>query len=144
MGEVELQPDANLLIIHAVVIIYGDAANDALSLQVAKDIEDFWNMAEGKVTIRENLFSKRTYDVRFSITGEYEKTLTPEMVYENTDPRKNFFRIEAYAHGNISFVDGLNSNTGYFKLENLLDNSTTAAHEFGHTIGLDHPHNLDI
>ncbi|MBL0183353.1 MAG: hypothetical protein IPP96_14075 [Chitinophagaceae bacterium] len=38
----------------------------------------------------------------------------------------------------------MNSNTGYFKLENLLNNSSTAAHEFGHTLGLDHPHILDI
>lgn len=144
MGEVEKQPANNLLIIHAVINIYGDAANDALSIQVAKDIEDFWNRAEGKVAIKQNLFFKTIYDVRFSITGKFEKELTPEMVYENTNPRNNYFRIEEYAIGNISFVDGLNSNTGYFKLENLLDNSTTAAHEFGHTLGLDHPHNLDI
>ena len=69
--------------------------------------------------------------------------LTPLIVYENTDPRNNYFRIEEYAWGNISFVDGINSNTGYFKLENLLNNSTTAAHEYGHTLGLDHPHDLD-
>jgi hypothetical protein len=45
---------------------------------------------------------------------------------------------------NISFVDGIGSNTGYFKLDNLLQTSTTAAHEYGHTIGLIHPDNLDI
>ena len=66
------------------------------------------------------------------------------MVFENTNTRNNYFRIEEFATGNISFVDGINSNTGYFKLENLLNNSSTAAHEFGHTIGLDHPHHLDI
>jgi hypothetical protein len=41
-------------------------------------------------------------------------------------------------------VDGLGSNTGYFKLENLYSGSTTAAHEFGHGLGLDHPAELDI
>jgi hypothetical protein len=41
-------------------------------------------------------------------------------------------------------VDGIQCNTGYFKLDNLINNSTTAAHEYGHTIGLDHPEQLDI
>jgi hypothetical protein len=144
MGEAELQSNNKLLIIHAVINIYGDAANNDLSLQIAKDIENFWNEPEGKVRLRENWFSKKMYNVRFSITGTFDSRLTPQMVFENTNPRNNYFRIEEYANGNISFVDGVNSNTGYFKLENLLDNSSTAAHEFGHTIGLDHPHNLDI
>ena len=144
MGEAELQLSNNLLIIHAVINIYGDAANEELSLQIAKDIEYFWNAAEGKVLISTGWFSKKNCDVRFNIKGSYNKNLAPEMVFENTNPRNNYFRIEEFAIGNISFVDGLNSNTGYFKLENLLNNSTTAAHEFGHTIGLDHSHDLDI
>jgi len=144
MGETELQKSNNKLIIHASIIIYGDAANDALAVQIAKDIEDHWNEANGKVQIREGWFTKKTYPVIFNIAGRYEQLLTPPIVFENTDPRNNYFRIEEFASGNISFVDGINSNTGYFKLENLLDNSSTAAHEFGHTIGLDHPHDLDI
>jgi hypothetical protein len=144
MGEAELQPDNNLLIIHAVINIYGDAATEDLAFQVAKDIEHFWNDAHGKVTIRDGWFSKKIYKVKFSITGKFDKTLIPDIVFENTDPRNNYFRIEEFAIGDISFVDGLNSNTGYFKLQNILGNSTTAAHEFGHTLGLDHPHSLDI
>ncbi|MEP7255023.1 MAG: peptidase M10 [Ferruginibacter sp.] len=144
MGEAELQPHNNKLIIHAVLIFYGDAASDELSIQIAKDVEDHWNAAEGKVTIQEGWFAKKIYKVKFSIEGRCDKLLTPPVVFENTNPRNNYFRIEEFATGNISFVDGINSNTGYFKLENLLNNSSTAAHEFGHTIGLDHPHHLDI
>lgn len=139
MGEAELQPHKNLLIIHAELIFYGDAANDVLSFQIAKDIEDHWNETRGTVWI-----SQHRYYVSFNIKGMYNPSLTPPEIYENTNPRNNYFRIEEYANGNISFVDGINSNTGYFKLENLLNNSTTAAHEFGHTLGLHHPHRLDI
>ena len=38
MGEVELIRGANQLIIHSVIFFYGEAANDALSLQIAGDI----------------------------------------------------------------------------------------------------------
>ena len=144
MGEAELQPNNNLLIIHAVINIYGHAANDDLSIKIAEDIESFWNEAQGKASITENWFSKKIYNVILKVEGKFDNDLTPQMVFENTNPRNNYFRIEEYASGNISFVDGINSNTGYFMLENLLNNSSTAAHEFGHTIGLEHPHHLDI
>jgi len=126
MGEVELQPNNNLLIIHAVIIVYGDAANDSLAFQIATDIEKFWNDAEGKSAIRDGWFSKKIYDVRFNITGKFDRELKPQIVFENTNPRNNYFRIEEFAIGDISFVDGLNSNTGYFKLQTIIDNYTTA------------------
>ena len=139
MGEAELLPGKELIIIHSVLFFYGDAANDALSWQIAKDVADHWNAANARVQIK-----KKWYRAQFDIKGRWDKLLTPLVVYENTNPRNNYFRVEEYAAGNISFVDAINSNTGYFKLENLLNNSTTAAHEYGHTIGLEHPHNLDI
>ena len=144
MGEAELQPKNNLLTIHSELFFYGDAASEELSIQIARDVEDHWNEPAGKVQIGKYWFFKKEYEVRFHIKGTYIPELSPEMIYENTNPRNNYFRIEEFATGNISFVDGINSNTGYFKLENLLNNSTTAAHEFGHTLGLDHPHQLDI
>lgn len=139
MGEVELVKHYQQLVIQAVIFCYGDAANDEIARFIAADIAHFWNDADGKVII-----NNKSYSVKFNMEGVWAKSLQPEMIFENTNPRNNYFRVEEYATGNISFVDGLNSNTGYFKLENLLNKSTTAAHEFGHTIGLDHPEDLDI
>jgi hypothetical protein len=139
MGEAEIKPASQQLCIYSTLFFYGDAANDALSLAIAKDIAEHWNEAGGKVRIK-----NAVYNVVFNIEGIWAKSLTPEMIFENTNRRNNYFRVEAFASGNISFVDGVGCNTGYFLLDNLLNNSTTAAHEYGHTIGLDHPDILDI
>ena len=120
MGEAELKTTSRQLCIHSVIFFYGDAASDALSIAIARDIADHWNEAKGKATIK-NL----VYNVVFDIEGIWARSLTPEMVFENTNPRNNYFRVEEFASGNISFVDGAGSNTGYFKLDNLLNNSTT-------------------
>lgn len=139
MGEVQLDKLLGKLIFSADVILYGNAASQALADAVASDITNHWNEPAAAINIH-----GRWYDFRFQLTGNYAFNLNQQDVYENRDPLKNFFRVEEFASGNISFVDGINSNTGYFKLDNLLNNSTTAAHEFGHTIGLDHPDYLDI
>lgn len=139
MGEAEIIHHRRHLVIHSVLFFYGNAASDLLSEQIATGIAGRWNEPAASVRI-----GQHWYRVHFDIKGTFAKSLTPQMVVENTDPRNNYFRIENYAHGNISYVDGLGSNTGYFLLDNLLNNSTTAAHEYGHTLGLDHPAILDI
>jgi hypothetical protein len=139
MGLVEIDKNDLVLNICADIIFYGNAANESLAKQVAADIAAHWNEPAAVARI-----DHEWYKVNFKINGFFAAALTDIEVYENTDPRRNYFRIEEYAAGNISFVDGINSNTGYFKLDNLLNNSTTAAHEFGHTLGLDHPEIIDI
>lgn len=139
MGEVEIFSEEKRIVIRATIICYGNAANKELASQIAFDIRDQWNEVDVSVRIK-----KQWMDVVFEIDGMFRTDLTTEEVIENVDPRFNYFRIEDYAHGNISYVDGIGSNTGYFLKENLLNRSTTAAHEFGHTIGLHHPTDLDI
>lgn len=138
MGIIELLDKHNACL-RAKTIIYGRAASEELSLQIADEIESMWNAAQGKIRLGDSL-----YTLHFEIKGVYEPNLQAEALLHNSNPLNNFFRIETFVNGNISFVDAINCNSGFFKLDNLYKGSTTAAHEFGHTIGLVHPHQLDL
>ena len=139
MGEVELDTHHRQITICSHIITYGHAATPDLTEQIRDEIETMWNEPQASISIQsDSLF------IRFKITAEFKHHISDIEVYQNTDPRNNYFRIEEFALGNISFVDGINCNSGFFKLENLYKGSTTAAHEYGHTIGLDHPKDLDI
>jgi hypothetical protein len=139
MGEAELNKSTNQFIIRSIFYFYGDAASSSLAMQIAEDIGNHWNEPKGKAKIKRDWL-----DVVFHIEGYYEPALKSESVWYNTNPRNNYFRIEGFSVNHVSSVDGLKCNTGYFKYDNLLNNSTTAAHEYGHTLGLDHPKILDI
>ncbi len=139
MGIAELDTINRILTLKAHTILYGDAASDALAQQVATEIETYWTAPAATVTIK-----GVAYTVVFKITGSFLPNLQPEEIFENDNALLNYFRVEEYSAMDISFVDGLGCNTGYFKLLNLSNNSTTAAHEFGHTIGLTHPNDLDL
>jgi hypothetical protein len=139
MGEASLDLENGILQIRSHIVIYGNAADEVITERIRSEIENMWN--EPAATIR---IEGKEFNIRFVITSALNKTITDIEVYQNLDPASNYFRVEEFVHGNISFVDGLGCNSGYFKLENLYEGSTTAAHEYGHTLGLDHPKFLDI
>ncbi len=128
MGLAEL--DERGIVVYSHLIIYGNASSSELTEYMREEIELMWNEPSDKI--------------RFKITASWEPSIRDIDIYQNLDPRNNYFRIEEFAMGNISFVDGLGCNSGYFLLENLYKGSTTAAHEYGHTLGLDHPDDLDL
>lgn len=139
MGEAELNLEEKSIIIRSHIITYGSMADDILTERIRSEIETMWN-EPGAFCIINNT----SLQVSFRISSELKKDIDQMEVLQNTNPLNNYFRIESFVHGNISFVDGLGSNSGYFLLENLYEGSTTAAHEYGHTLGLDHPIFLDI
>jgi hypothetical protein len=139
MGEAELNKRDKSITISSHVITYGNEANEEITERIRKEIEEMWNDPRGFIFLNED-----HYRIVFRISAETKKDISELEILQNTDPRNNYFRVEKFVHGNISFVDGLGCNTGYFLLENLYEGSTTSAHEYGHTIGLEHPRLLDI
>lgn len=136
MGSAELS--SKQVVIYSHIITYGNYASREVTNMIREEIESMWNEPGGIVSIH-NIPVR----VIFSITAEFKPAITELEIYKNLDPRNNYFRIENVAEGNISFVDGLGCNSGYFLVENLYKGSTTAAHEYGHTLGLPHPSDTD-
>ncbi|HLO82578.1 MAG TPA: hypothetical protein VK166_16550 [Chitinophagaceae bacterium] len=139
MGELEIDTGNGKLVFHARIITYGNAADELVTERIRSEIESMWNEPQASVKINNMML-----DLEFRIEADIIRAIAPVDVVSNLDPRNNYFRIEERSVHNISFVDGLGCNSGYFQYDNLYEGSTTAAHEFGHTIGLEHPMDLDF
>jgi hypothetical protein len=137
LGELEVIADKKIVIIHSNIVLYGDFASEELAVLFGAEINELWNEVEGSIE-----FDNESYLVQFSINSKFYTSINSMEIINNKNPRNNYFRVEDYSPLNISWVDGLNSNTGYMLIDNLYKGSTTASHEYGHTLGLDHP--LDL
>ncbi len=138
MGTAELNISSKEITIFSWLITYGNKATPELTEQMREEIEAMWNEPGGFIFLQNEKWS-----VRFRTSAYMRTDIEPEDIRTNLNPKNNYIRIEDFCETNISFVDGLGCNTGYWLLENLYKGSTTAAHEYGHTLGLPHPIDMD-
>jgi hypothetical protein len=139
VGIVEIDEEKAQIYIYSDLYFYGNAITEEIRKDAEDEINTMWNEPKGLVWLNEYPFL-----LNFSCKTFIKNELTQTEINTNKNPRNNYFRVEEFCQIDISFVDGLHSNSGYFKEANLYKGSTTVAHEYGHTLGLDHPQILDI
>jgi hypothetical protein len=139
MGEIEILHEERKIVIHSDFIFYGNHASPDHCAIITDEISEMWNSTDAKVLIQGN-----PYKVYFQISGTVRQDITRAEIEHSTSLRNNYIRIEEFSKLEVSFVDRILSNTGYFILHNMEKDSTTSAHEYGHMLGLEHPSILDI
>lgn len=140
-GIIKVQYDKNQVVISSRLFLYGTEANQETGEMIIEEINRMYN--EPNATF--NLNGQRLkvfFDINYEILSPAEAL---EMALMNKDYQNNFIRIEKENIITRSFMGfGLGDNSGHWLTSDNLGTSTTAAHEFGHSLGLDHPINPDF
>ena len=97
MGEIELDIHHQCLIVHSNIITYGNAATTELTEQIRYEIETMLNEPTGKINFKRDLFA-----VAFNIKAWIYPDLSPLTVYQNTDPRNNYFRMTTFVPAGVN------------------------------------------
>ncbi|MBA4848880.1 hypothetical protein [Emticicia sp. BO119] len=141
-----IRSDLNEVVVSAKLWFYGSFATPDLAGKIVDEINNQYNEAQGRILIREANGNQSPYSVRFDIesaTVSVDEVFN--LVQSNTDYRNNYIRIEQDNFLKRSFMGNtLGGNVGHWLISDNLGESTTAAHEFGHSLGLDHPADVDL
>jgi len=136
-----VQPDKNRIEIISRLYLYGSEATEEVGNKIILEINSMYNEPAVYVDVNGQSL-KVTFSISFKLLSVHEAMLRAAV---NFDHKNNFIRIENKNHITRSFMGyGLGDNVGHWLTSDHLGTSTTAAHEFGHSLGLDHPVNLDF
>lgn len=121
--------------------LYGSQATEEAGKKIIDEINRMYNEPEVFVDFNGKQM-KVSFLIGFKIISTSEAMLRAAV---NFNYKNNFIRIENENRITRSFMGyGIGDNVGHWLTSDNLGTSTTAAHEFGHSLGLDHPANLDF
>ncbi len=133
---VTIYPDKNQIHIVSKLFLYGSQATEDTGNLIVGEINRMYNEPKACIQLREQEMKIYFY-VNYEIVSLQEAR---EIALTNDDFRNNFIRIESNNVLTRSFMGfGLGDNVGHWLTTDNLGISTTAAHEFGHGLALDHP-----
>ncbi len=132
--------DGDTVTIESHFVFYGDEANEELAIKIVDEITSMFNAAEGEAYVNQT-WCRVMFKITFEVTTEKNAF---NQLQSNSDPKKIFVRIESSkpeGQGISTNRSEMNlcDNSGFFVTSDNLGNSTTAAHEYGHSLGLLHP-----
>lgn len=113
------------------IVYSGPALTDAIAEASTREIQDMWSEIPTDVTIGATSY-RVEFDIDHVIAGRQSLINPDSCAY-------NYIRVLPKTNpGDRSYYEGLGSQRGVFYTSDDLGNSTTAAHEFGHGLMLDH------
>ena len=137
----KINSESSQISIEAELVFYGKYSTDDLAQKIVLEINQMWNEPSAKLQLGSRLFDI-VFDIKYLCLSNSEVLLK---VMNNTDYAVNFIRIEDKNIAERSMMGfGLGENSGHWLITDQLGESTTAAHEFGHALGLPHPNQLDF
>jgi hypothetical protein len=137
----KINSESSQISIEAELVFYGKYSTDDLAQKIVLEINQMWNEPSAKLQLGSRLFDI-VFDIKYLCLSNSEVLLK---VMNNTNYAVNFIRIEDKNIAERSMMGfGLGENSGHWLITDQLGESTTAAHEFGHALGLPHPNQLDF
>jgi hypothetical protein len=132
------------------IYFYGVSATPQLTKLITDEINLYWN---GGSHLHSSFLNLQTQvgggieSFNMEVTSEIiSEAMAFRMMANSPSPEMNFIRLLPgnTANGDRSYMDQLCGNTGTWFTSDQLDLSTTAAHEFGHGLCLEHPNKGDL
>ncbi len=135
-----LLPDLEEIHIRARLVFYGEEASHTVAQAIIAEINRMYNEPQAVVQVG-NGKRRAVFVIEYALLDPAE---SERFIHGNQDYLNNFIRLEKENLVTRSFMGfGLGDNVGHWIVSDQLGHSTTAAHEFGHGLGLDHPARLD-
>ncbi|MBX7158418.1 MAG: hypothetical protein K1X66_08555 [Verrucomicrobiae bacterium] len=136
-GEVILDEKNKTVTVKMNFYYYGTEATEKTAEAATSEISTMYNDAAKKHKVKIN---GKEYTAKFDVTySVITEEAAKKLAAANNGHINNFIRVEKNNERlKRSFVKSLGDNSGFFNTDDSLGESTTAAHEIGHGLGLNH------